>query len=231
MIFENKYFFIPWFKPSISNKSEYLLCGNHRCWEDRDQGWRQAYSSLGVMLCIMVEKVVWELGVEVGATYVIQTGVKLIRASWRRRHLSCFYGECDHSEKNQHVDVDLQPSPELTCHIADSGHVCDWRSEWGQAEHQAFPTHTPSGVYGTHWNFINLVTLTDQNLCCDKMAKNTRKSRCQRNRMIGTNSHFILTFKHWAGSGAVCMCVCTTVKVKFNSDGLGDLTVNCHLDT
>jgi len=39
-------------------------------------------------------------------------------------------------------------------------------------------------------------TLTDQNLCCDKMAENTRKSRCQRNRMIGTNSHFILTFKH-----------------------------------
>ena len=95
-----------------------------------------------------------------------------------------------------------------TCLIADSEHVCDWRSEWGQAEHQAFPTHTPSGVYGTHWNFINLVTLTDQNLCCDKMAKNTRKSKCQRNRMIRTNSPFILTFKHWAGSDVLCVCVC-----------------------
>lgn len=61
------------------------------------------------MLCITVEKVVWELGVEVGATYVIQTGVKLIRASWRRRHLSCFCGECDHSEKNSMLTLTSNP--------------------------------------------------------------------------------------------------------------------------
>ena len=206
---------------SVSHKSEYFLCGSHRCWGDRDQRWWQACSGLGVMLYITVEGAIWELGLGVAVAHIIQTEVKLRKASWRRGHLKCICGECGRTfRKNSSCttmnDFDLQPSAErlLYCRLS----TCLWLKEWrGQAEHQAFPANPTSRVCGTWWNFSNLVTLADQNLCCNKMAYNTRQSKCQRNRIIGTTGEFILTFKYWSGSRTGVCYVCVHHKLKWSS--------------
>lgn len=153
--------------------------------------------------------------------------VKLSKASWRKRHLSCNCEEWGRAFKqtacaHPWMTLYLWPSDR---HTGGSARVSDWRSKGAKQSTKLF-NKSHLRCCRTQWNFDNLVTLIDQNPHCNKMVQNTRKNKYQRKRVFGPTSGFVLVFIWWAGSvGRYASCVrASRIKVRLNSDWLGHKT-------
>lgn len=84
---------------SIGRKSKYLLCGSHcqRHWGARDSQGSQTCTSISVMLDFCGRSCLG--GGSWGRHNSDWSEVKLSKASWRKRHLSCICEECGRAFK------------------------------------------------------------------------------------------------------------------------------------